>query len=113
MIDDPAGFNRSLRVVLRALGPALAGSGVADALANPVLTVFNQKGEVLAHNDDWSVANSTDPESLASTMKQLGLSALPAGSKDAALVLDLPPGVYTMHASGGTGIVLLEIYSAP
>ncbi len=113
VIDDPAGFDRGLRVVLRAIGPTLSIAGVNGALANPVLTVFNQKGAVIAQNDDWAVANSTDPESLAAVMKHLGLSALPAASKDAALLLDLPPGVYTMHASGGTGIVLLEIYTAP
>lgn len=113
VIDDPAGFGRGLRVVLRAIGPTLSNAGVNGALANPVLTVFNQKGAVIAQNDDWTVANSTDPESLAAVMKHLGLSDLPNDSKDAALVLDLPPGVYTMHASGGTGIVLLEIYTAP
>lgn len=113
VIDDPAGFGRGLRVVLRAVGPTLSNAGVTGALADPILTVFNQKGEIVAQNNDWSVDNTTDAESLAALMKQLGLSELPAGSKDAALALDLPPGVYTMHATGGTGIVLLEIYTAP
>jgi hypothetical protein len=40
---------------------------------------------------------------------------LPTGSKDAALMLNLLPGAYTVHASGTagtTGIVLIEIYDA-
>jgi len=40
---------------------------------------------------------------------------LPNGSKDAALLLNLLPGAYTVHASGAsgiTGIVPIEIYDA-
>jgi len=43
-------------------------------------------------------------------MKQVGAFDLPSASKDAALLVDLPAGAYTMHAIGGTGVVLLEIY---
>jgi len=49
-------------------------------------------------------------------MKAVGAFALPAGSKDAALLLDLPAGIYTAHvagADGGTGVALLEIYRVP
>ena len=38
---------------------------------------------------------------------------LAAGSKDAALLLNLSPGGYTVHASaqpGATGVALIEIY---
>ena len=45
----------------------------------------------------------------------LGAFALPNGSNDAALLLDLLPGAYTVHAGGAsgiTGIVLIEIYDA-
>lgn len=43
-------------------------------------------------------------------MKQVGAFALPADSKDSALLLDLAAGAYTLHATGGTGVVLLELY---
>ena len=44
------------------------------------------------------------------------MSALTAGSKDAALVLTLEPGIYTVEVTGverTTGVALIEIYEAP
>jgi hypothetical protein len=44
------------------------------------------------------------------------MGALDAGSKDAALVLELEPGIYTAQISGvgdSTGVALAEIYEAP
>lgn len=111
VIVDPQHFERKARVLLRAIGPTLTSHGIAQPLANPVLTVFNNKGQVIAQNDDWSAATSSpDSSTLISAMKQVGAFELPATSKDAALLLDLPAGAYTMHATGGSGVVLLEIY---
>ncbi|MCX6939583.1 MAG: fibronectin type III domain-containing protein, partial [Verrucomicrobia bacterium] len=41
------------RVLLRAVGPALARFGLSSALANPKLEVFNSAGRVILENDDW------------------------------------------------------------
>ena len=46
-------------VILRALGPSLGGSGVSGALADPVLSLYNSSGTLIATNDDWQ----TDPGS--------------------------------------------------
>jgi hypothetical protein len=96
------------RVLLRGVGPALTGFGVAGALVNPHLQVFDAAGKVILENDDWS-----GPET-AAAFTQTGAFALTAGSKDAALLATLPPGAYTMQvtASGETGIGLAEIYDA-
>jgi hypothetical protein len=111
VIVDPQHFDRPARVLLRAVGPALTSYGIAHPLANPVLTVFNNKGQVIAQNDDWSATSpSVDSAALVSAMKQVGAFDLGFGSKDAALLLDLSPGAYTMHSTGGEGIVLMEIY---
>ena len=62
-------------------------------------------------NDDWGGAAS-----LAEAMHSVGMSSLPAGSKDAVLLVDLPPGIYTAQVTGvgdTTGIALVEIYEAP
>jgi hypothetical protein len=43
----------------------------------------------------------------------ISLISLPAGGKDAAVLVRLPPGGYTVIVSGiasGTGIALVEIY---
>lgn len=111
VIEDHLKFGRPKRVLLRAVGPTLTSQGIAAPLPDPVLTVYNSQGEVIAQNDDWAVANSTSPADLTAAMQQAGVAAFDPDSKDAALLLDLPAGAYTMHATGGTGIVLLEIYS--
>jgi hypothetical protein len=43
-------------------------------------------------------------------MAQVGAFDLPKTSKDSVLLLNLPAGAYSMHATGGTGVVLLEVY---
>jgi hypothetical protein len=114
VIADPLGFGRSARLLLRAVGPTLAAQGISRPLENPVLDVFNAKGERVASNDDWAVGNTSgDQATLAAAMATVGAFALPATSQDAALLLDLPAGAYTLHANGGTGVVLLEIYLMP
>lgn len=105
--DGPA------KVFLRALGPELATRGVTDALADPQLWLYRDSTPVLA-NDDWGSADTTSL--LASTTTQVGLSALPDASKDAALLVQLEPGAYTLHVSGtdnATGIALVEVYLVP
>lgn len=109
-----AGFNlegpASRPVLIRVVGPALAAFGVAGALVDPRLTLF--RGDTLiATNDDWEKNSGAT----AATFSTLGAFALPSGSKDAALFLNLSPGAYTVHASGAagtTGIALIELYDA-
>ncbi|MBE2215019.1 MAG: immunoglobulin domain-containing protein, partial [Opitutaceae bacterium] len=100
------------RVLIRAVGPTLANFGLSGVLANPVVALFRQ-GETtaLARNDDWSsAANAAD---VAATASAVGAFRLASGSKDAALLVDLPAGNYTAQvsgASGETGMALVEVY---
>lgn len=96
-------------MVLRGVGPALAPMGVANALADPKLRLFNSTGAQIDSNDDWGGS-----EFLRISFGAVGLSALPADSKDAAMVAQLQPGSYTAHvtATTETGIALMEIYDA-
>ena len=110
VIDD-----QSRRVLIRGIGPTLASVGVGAPLGNPTITLFRQgESPALASNDDWGQqANVTDIEAAAATV---GVLPLNRTSKDAALLIELPPGVYTAHlgsadATGGTA--LLEIYTLP
>jgi hypothetical protein len=102
-------------VLLRAVGPTLSNFGVNSPLPNPVITLFGSgQAGTLASNDDWSTqSNARDIESAAA---KTGAFALPRDSKDAALLVELPPGAYTAQvtsrdASGGNA--LLEIYIVP
>ncbi len=98
------------RVLLRASGPALSAVGVDDVLANPVLSLFNSSG-VIATNDDWGSSDYAAEINVAS--KAAGAVPFSSGSKDAALLIDLSPGIYSMQVKGtsdSAGIALLEVF---
>lgn len=98
-------------LLVRGVGPALAGFGVSGALADPTITVFDEAGRAIAGNDDWS-----DDAAVAAAAQSVAAFPLGAGSADAALLLDLDPGAYTVHVTpkgGATGIVLAEVYELP
>jgi hypothetical protein len=113
-INDPTGFDRSMKILVRVVGPTLAGFGVTTPVSNPRLTIFDAAGRALATNDDWSSA--TNPNETETAAAMVGAFALPSGSGDAALALDLPAGSYTVHASSvdaSGGVALVEIYRVP
>lgn len=106
----------SKTVLIRAIGPTLGSFGVTGTLADPQLTVYGRAtgaaaDSALLANNDWSTAaGATETASVAA---RVGAFALSSGSKDAALVATLPPGNYTVQASGvsgTTGVALVEIY---
>ncbi|HEX9832625.1 MAG TPA: hypothetical protein VGA66_05975, partial [Mycobacterium sp.] len=105
------------RLLIRAVGPTLADFHVHDVLANPMMTLRERITEVLHEdrgaNDNWSTnANSLE---LAAATTALGAFDLASTSGDAALLVELAPGVYTVMAqevAGTTGMVLVELYDA-
>ena len=98
------------RVLVRASGPALSPLGVQGVLADPSVALY--KGTtVVAANDDWDEGAFTAQIALAT--KAGGAVAFPMGSKDAALLIDLQPGIYSLQVKGatnGTGVALLEVF---
>ena len=102
------------QLLIRGVGPALAGYGVNGALADPFLRVTNAAGATVAMNDDWETNGNAATVREAS--ERVGAFPLTTGGKDAALLLTLPPGNYTVELSGmgaATGVGLLEIYELP
>jgi hypothetical protein len=103
------------RVIVRGLGPGIAGA-VSAYLADPRVQVYRLKADrsgwdMVAENDDWDGTSAT-----ADAFDAVGMGALRAGSKDAALIVELAPGIYTAQLSGSggaTGVGLVEIYEAP
>jgi hypothetical protein len=98
------------RLLLRASGPALTRLGVTGELANPVLSLFDKTG-VIATNDDWESTGYAAEISIAS--KAVGAASFMSGSKDAALLIDLTPGIYSLQVKGAgdtSGIALLEVF---
>ncbi|BET66348.1 hypothetical protein ASA1KI_12660 [Opitutales bacterium ASA1] len=99
--------------LLRAVGPTLAAYNVKDVLADPILTLFRGSSPILM-NDDWG--DDAQAAVTAVVAAQVGAFPLPVGSTDAAVVVTLPPGGYTLHASGKdglTGVALVEVYLVP
>lgn len=102
------GGHTRMKVLIRAVGPGLSGFGVSDAVARPKLEVFDASGSSLATNAGWGGATE-----LSAAFILGGAFALERGSADAALLLELAPGNYTVQvtaADGMTGVALLEVY---
>ena len=105
------------RVLIRGVGPGLVPAVPSEkVLGNPVLSLFRLQPATgswtpWGSNDDWGGSVT-----LASAMDAVGMGALDPGSRDAALLLSLPPGIYTAQMNGvnaTTGVGLIEIYEAP
>lgn len=99
------------RVLIRGIGPGLSRFGVTGVLADPHLRLFTAAGQAFATNDDWSAApNAADIQAVSAQVHAFSIA--PDG-KDAAFLISLAPGIYTVHLSGvdgGSGIGLIEVY---
>jgi hypothetical protein len=101
------------RLLIRAVGPTLAALGVAGALSDPELTVYRGTA-IVASNRRWR--DAPDSSAVALAASRVGAFALGEDSADAALLLSLPPGAYTIEVrsrDASTGVALLEIYDVP
>jgi hypothetical protein len=113
-----AGFivsgNSAKKVLIQAAGPAISGT-VSGTLADPVLKIVNMStGKVVRENDNWEVGN--DAVQMVDAVSRSGATPLAAGSKDAAILISLPPGIYTAVVNGAgntTGIALAQVYEVP
>ena len=112
-----AGFvvagNVPRRVLVRGIGPRLAAFGVTAPLADPKLELYSS-GALVASNDNWG---SGDVAALRAAFSTATAFDLPdTGSRDAALVVTLPAGMYSAQVSGvggTTGEALVEVYELP
>jgi peroxiredoxin len=106
------GGSSSRTVLVRAIGPALAGFNVTGLMADPQVKLFDHNTAVVSANAGWG----GDPQ-IAQVAANVGAFALPnTASADSVVLATLPPGTYTAQANsvaGGGGNVLLEIYEVP
>ncbi len=81
------------RVLIRAVGPGLAGFGVTPVLHNPALQLF-RAGELIAANDDWGtllpLPRTATAEGVASLSAVAATDAAPAITTDAPGATDTP-----------------------
>ena len=90
-------------VLIRALGPSLAGRGVPQVLGNPEVELYDSNGTLLAQNSDWiTLPPGTVPVDLQ-----------PTDPREAVINASLPAGSYTAIVrgeDGTTGVALCEAY---
>jgi outer membrane protein assembly factor BamB len=105
--------------LVRAVGPTLAAFGLAGFMPDPRLQLYSGSTALpRGANDNWSEpigADLTFNFGIADASEAVGAFALPAGSRDAAVLLPLASGLYSAHASsadGRGGVVLVEAYDA-
>ena len=92
-------------LLARAVGPGLTGFGVANALEDPRLAVFNGATQIDS-NEDWAGGAA-----LSNAFSAAGAFPLTAGSKDAAVTRTGANGTYTLQMGARTaGNTLVELY---
>lgn len=93
------------KLLLTGKGPSLASNSTGDEiLSDPTLVLF-EGTNAIARNDDWE----NDPA--AAEMRAFGIA--PEHSREAAMILTLQEGAYTLHLTGagqGTGLGLVEVF---
>lgn len=94
------------RLVIRAIGPSLATSGVLNAIEDPTLSVHDSNGNV-SSNDNWQTASNGEA---------IPVSLQPRDARESAIQTTLVPGSYTAIVRGkgtATGVALVEAYNLP
>ena len=98
------GGAESKQVIMRAIGPSLATSGISDSLPDPTLALYDGYGNLLAENDNWRTDENVSV--VANTIP-------PQNDSESAIARRLLPGAYTAlvrGVSGALGVGLVEVY---
>jgi cyclophilin family peptidyl-prolyl cis-trans isomerase len=100
-------------VLVRGIGPSLSQFGLTGLMDDPRLELYNNNnGQQIAANDDW--AGSAEISTAAASVGAFGL--IGGTSKDAVLLVTLPPGPYSARingANGAGGAAIVEVYEVP
>ena len=117
VIHDTGSDTNKQTVLIRVSGPNLKSDPSIEYLKDPQLVVNRYSGgswTVVGSNDNWS-ADATTAETLRTAFAATGATAFEAGSKDAAILLTLPCGIYTIQANsavpGDSGEIVVEVYT--
>ena len=94
------------RLLIRAIGPS---TGLAGALADPVLELHDHTGAIIANNDNWGAA--------ANNQDIVDTTIAPVSPNESAILMTLPSdpsaAAYTAIVRGAnntTGLGLVEVY---
>ena len=121
------------RILIRVLGPTLGRSyGVTGAMDDPFLELHNGAGDLVLKNDDWSSGDTAGAASATNdftpwvkTYSEQQIAATgfaPSNRREPCIMLDLPPGNYTVIAQpfesltttpaqpAQPGVAIVEVY---
>ena len=99
------GSGESDTVVVRAIGPSLADTGIANPLQDPTLDLYDVNGVVIMSDDNWRGSQET-------LIQSTGLA--PTNEAESAIIKSLAPGSYTAVVRGkdnSTGVALVEVFN--
>jgi len=99
------GASGSTQVLVRAIGPSLSQSGIANALSDPTLELHDGNGALIASNDNWK-------QTQQAAIQATGIA--PSNDLESAILGTFPPGNYTAIVagkSGGSEVGLVEVYN--
>jgi hypothetical protein len=88
----------------RAPSASLPAFGINNAFLHTTLQLRDQNGAIVLENDNWKTDQKQE-------LENTGLQ--PSHDLEAALVTDIPPGLYTAQVRGkndATGIGVVQIY---
>jgi hypothetical protein len=98
-------------LLIRAVGPGLIPHNVSGVLEDPEVRLM-AGSTTIAENNDWQAG--PDYPLVHAAARSVYAFGLPDNSLDAAMLVRVPPGSYTIHLSGrgtnNTGIALVEVY---
>ena len=92
------------QVLVRGIGPSLAGAGVANPLADPVVELHGPGSFTTVTNNNWR-------ETQAAEILATGFA--PNSDLESAILVTLDPGTYTAIVKGNgetSGVALVEVY---
>ncbi len=101
----------SVTLLLRGIGATLGQFGITDFLPDPAIELF-AGGVRIAGNDNWRAGGPAEIAKLETARLAVSAFAL-TGPNDAALLVTLPAGNYTLQVRGAgvqTGVALAEIH---
>jgi hypothetical protein len=95
------------KILVRGIGPTLAGFGVTGAVDVPKLLIYDRDGVIVARNEGWNAGEVPN-----SAMTAVGAFPLSSGARDAVISMTIAPGTYTavMMSTAQDGTGLVEVY---
>jgi len=108
IVQGPAGSIK--KIMVRAIGPSLAAFGISDALANPILEIYDANNVKIASNNDWKTTQVGGIITSDQSTEIAASGLAPGNDLESTIIANLAPGSYTAIVRGfgntaGTGVV--------